>query len=63
MPEQKKPNWGKKKMVLKMNNFMFDHKGVQIPELNLKAKKKRALLLQIFRFTGKKLVKNTFLEL
>jgi len=23
-----------------MNNFMFDHKGVQIPELNLKAKKK-----------------------
>lgn len=45
-----------------MNNFMFDHKGVHIPELNLKAKKK-ALLLQIFRFTGKKLVKNTFLEL
>lgn len=62
MPEQKNPT-GEKKMILKMKSFMFDHKGVQIPELNLKAKKKRALLLQIFRFTGKKLVKNTFLEL
>ena len=50
------PNW-KKNGVLKMKNFMFDHKGVQIPELNFKGKKKKVLLLQIIRFTGKKLVR------
>lgn len=45
-----------------MKNFIFDHKGVHIPELNFKGKKEKALLLQTIKFTGKKTRKNTFPE-
>lgn len=37
MPEQK----AQLEDVLKTTNFMFDHKGVQIIELNFKGKKKK----------------------
>lgn len=40
-----------------MKNFIFDHKGVHIPELNFKGKKEKALLLETIKFTGKKLVR------
>lgn len=37
MPEQK----AQLEEVLKMTNFIFDHKGVQIVELNFKGKRKK----------------------
>lgn len=38
MPEQKNPT-GEKKKILKMKNFMFDHKGCKFPgELESKEK-------------------------
>lgn len=54
MPVQK--NQLEKNGLLKTKNFIFDHKGVQIPELNLKEKEKeKALLLQTIQFMGEKL--------
>lgn len=41
MPEQKA-----QLEVLKMSNFMFDHKGVQIIELNFKGKKKECFYIR-----------------
>lgn len=49
MPEQK----AQLEDVLKTTNFMFDHKGVQIIELNFKGKKKKVFLHQIIKFRGK----------
>lgn len=40
MPEQK----AQLEEVLKMTNFIFDHKGVQIVELNFKGKRKSVFI-------------------
>lgn len=59
---RKKPNWKKKKMVLKIKNFIFDHKGVQIPELNLKAKEKKQFYFRFSDSQVKKLVRTPSLN-
>lgn len=45
-----------------MKNFIFDHKGVQIPELNLKAKKKKHFYFRSSDSQVKKLVRTPSLN-
>lgn len=45
-----------------MKNFIFDHKGVHIPELNFKGKKEKHFYFRPSNSQVKKTRKNTFLE-